>query len=359
MSRVVLHVGTHKTGTTALQHSLGAARAALEACRISYDPGLGRKNASATAHHALARLLGEPDTDETRRVLGGYRKSIARELDRGRDVVISSERFYRMKADDGLGTDGARRRYLDRVAGFFAGMPVEPIVYFRRPDTYIESFYKELATKPRALPFAACIAPPVAVSYTHRLRELDAGFASVSCFCFEEALAEGLVGHFLRRHALADRDLVEIDMRRRGVSFRAALWLGARKAQGGTGARLASEMWLFCLDMAHHPLLEDAGTDRPWTSPDERAAFYGRMVDGFPHAGFWSPPEDALTTVDARTVDIQAIDALYRAWLRSNATRLELRWRRQVPPYAPDPAVGRPERIGLQIGQWLHSLAGR
>jgi hypothetical protein len=264
-----------------------------------------------------------------------------------------------MKADDGLGTDGARRHYLDRVAGFFAGMPVESIVYFRRPDTYIESFYKELATKPRAMSFAACIAPPVSVSYTQRLREFEACFASVSTFCFEDALADGLVRNFLRRHALADRDLVDTKVRRQSVSFRAAFWLGARKAQGSTGARSESQMWLFCLDMGHHPLLKDARTDRPWTSSDERAAFYSRMVDGFPHAGFWSPPTDALTPVSARNVDIQAIDALYLDWLRSNQTRLELRWRHKVPPYAPDPEVGRPERIALRTGQWLRSLAGR
>jgi hypothetical protein len=359
MSRVVLHVGTHKTGTTALQHSLEAARAALEACGISYDPSLGQRNRSATAHHALARLLGEPETDETRRLLGFYRKAIARELELGRDVVISSERLYRMKADDGLGADGARQRYLDRVAGFFADMPIELIVYFRRPDTYIESFYKELATKPRAMSFADCIAPPVSVSYTQRLREFEACFASVSAFCFEDALADGLVRNFLRRHALADRDLMDTKVRRQSVSFRAAFWLGTRKSRGRTGERPASEMWLFCLDMAHHPLLQDAATDRPWTSPGERAAFYSRMVGGFPHAGFWSPPKDDVTPVGARSVDIQAINALHQRWLQSNRARLELRWRHKVPPYAPDPEVGRPERIALRTGQWLRSLAGR
>ena len=355
----ILHVGTHKTGTTALQHSLKAASPELEACGISYDPNLGGKKTVDTAHHSLARLLGEPETDDTRRVLGGYRKAIAQELDKGRDVVISSERIYRMKVNDGLAADSARRRYLDRVAGFFVGLPVELIVYFRRPDTYIESFFREMATKPKATSFANCIGPRISVSYTQRLQEFQQTFENVSSFCFEDAVAEGLVSTFLRRHALAERCLVDTNVRRQSVSFRGASWLGARKARAREGGRSKREMWLFCLDMSHHPLLKDAKTDRPWTSSEERAAYYRRMVDGFAHADFWSPPEDTVTPVSCQSVDLEAIDALYRDWLKHNRMRLEIRWRHKVPPYAADPEAGRRERIALRAGQWLRSLARR
>lgn len=116
---VVLHVGTHKTGTTALQHSVNIARADLEGWGICYDPDLGRKQSLARAHHALARMLAEPETDDTRRIISGYRDVVAGELGRGQNVVISAQRFYRMEAEEARGSGHARRRYLDRVAGFF------------------------------------------------------------------------------------------------------------------------------------------------------------------------------------------------------------------------------------------------
>jgi len=359
MPKVVLHVGTHKTGTTALQNSLSASRGELEACGICYDPNLGGKRSRASEHHALARILAEPDTDDARQTLNGYQDFIRRQLDLGHDVVISSERFCRMELDDGLPREGARHRYLDRVAHFFAGMQVEIIVYFRRPDRYIESLYKERAIKPTRLSFEGILAPKLTVSYALRLQEFEATFEHVSCFCFEHAVADGLVRNFLRRHALADRDLAETDVRRQGVSFRAALWLHARKMQGATDAQAVRQMWLFCLDMGRHPLLKDAKSDRPWTSSEQRAALYSRMVDGFRHADFWSPPADDLTPVDAQCVDLDAIDSLYEDWLQRNQLRLELRRKRKLPPYAPDPEFGLGERLALRTRQWFAPLAKR
>jgi hypothetical protein len=359
MPKVVLHVGTHKTGTTALQNSLNESRAALEACGICYDPSLGGRKSRAAEHHALARLLGEPDSDDTQHLLTGYRSFIQRQLYAGHNVVISSERFYRMKVDARLGDSDARRRYMECVGRFFAGLPVEVIVYFRRPDTFIESLYKERATKPKPLSFEDCIAPNFAVNYAQRLSEFDAVFEKVSCFCFEHAVAQGLVQQFLRRHGLADGDLEESGVRRKGVSFRAALWLQARKKENPTATRLVQEMWLFCLDMEQHPLLRDSEGDRPWKSLDQRTAFYSRMVEGFKHADFWSSPEDKLSPIDPRTVDLEAIDEVYTDWLARNRTRLELRWKHKVAPYSADPEAGLGKRFAVWTEHRLRALAGR
>ena len=69
MAKVVLHVGTHKTGTTSLQNSSSASRADLGRCGICYDPDLGGKKSRALQHHSIASILAEPDTDEARHVL--------------------------------------------------------------------------------------------------------------------------------------------------------------------------------------------------------------------------------------------------------------------------------------------------
>lgn len=104
---IILHIGVHKTGSTALQAALAAARPDLRERGISYPGG------TIQAHHAAAwaaggRTFGFGDEADRPRRWSWLRLVGAARLHRGR-VVISSEFFGRMRPQavkrvvDGLG----------------------------------------------------------------------------------------------------------------------------------------------------------------------------------------------------------------------------------------------------------------
>lgn len=106
--RLVLHIGPHKTGTTAIQNALREAAGALEAQGWHYpllDP-------ADHAQHRLCAALARDDAEAE--------AMLARMLPPGRDVILSSENFSRLQA-----------AALLRLAERLRGRAVE-VVYFQR-----------------------------------------------------------------------------------------------------------------------------------------------------------------------------------------------------------------------------------
>lgn len=124
--KVFLHIGTHKTGTTALQLSLDAHRPLLRAHRILY-PEASPPPHEGIGHQGLARAIMEPGADANDWDI------LARELEGAAadDVaVISSEAFSSLK-------DKHMPVLLERLEGH----DVEVIVYLRRQDEYLHGIY--------------------------------------------------------------------------------------------------------------------------------------------------------------------------------------------------------------------------
>lgn len=143
MARIILHVGTHKTGTTALQRALFSQRDLLLECGICYDPYQRILSGLKSSHHGFAQRLARFNSDD-QTVLADYRLRLEHALAQGLDVIISAESFYR-HVDAGVldDPDAARISFLDRVADYFSGMPVEVSICFRRPDRMADSMFKE------------------------------------------------------------------------------------------------------------------------------------------------------------------------------------------------------------------------
>lgn len=129
---IILHIGTHKTGTSFLQQMLCNAAAALAEMGILY-PAAGRSETDAIlrcAHHQLAWYLAgkrQVTTDESWRHLQDELASWS-----GRSAVISAE---------GLGTlnsDGIRT-----VRNYLAPNKVRVLVYLRKPMDFAISTYKQ------------------------------------------------------------------------------------------------------------------------------------------------------------------------------------------------------------------------
>ncbi|MBY0330139.1 MAG: hypothetical protein K2X49_05655 [Acetobacteraceae bacterium] len=139
MSRVILHVGMHKTGSSSIQASLHAARDALAARRIIYAP-LGKNHSvpifnafnDGDAYHRWHRRRGIAEDGTADDVVRGARMLLREHFrsNPGKDFVISGEGI------PGLSEQSTKRllRFLDL---HFAR--VEVVFFVRPPASFIHS----------------------------------------------------------------------------------------------------------------------------------------------------------------------------------------------------------------------------
>lgn len=122
-----LHIGTHKTGTTALQTFLTRRAPGLDERGVHYvRAGLGE----GQAHHALSwALRGQYLGDAS--VWDEVRDEIA--ANRDKPTVVSSEAFW-FTEPQAVGAEL-------KDAG-----PLKIVVYLRRQDRYLQSLYKQAVT---------------------------------------------------------------------------------------------------------------------------------------------------------------------------------------------------------------------
>ena len=152
MTRLILHAGTHKTGTSAIQSFARTHRAALLARGWLY-PGLAGLAEDGTApHHIFAHALAGRSELVTALDAMDLPRAWAEEAERhGADLFLSAEPFYRHVLQQER-TRGdwlvGRRRYLARLAKVLAPFEVEVLLVYRRPDDFVRSLFQENMTKP-------------------------------------------------------------------------------------------------------------------------------------------------------------------------------------------------------------------
>jgi hypothetical protein len=129
--RLILHVGPHKTGSTALQHALLNTRDALAEQGFDY-PLTGIQQ---FAHHQLYGVFA----GEARAVAELPVAKLLTDLDHGRDVILSSENFIYL---------GERR--LAELRDHLAGFRVEVVIFIRSPVELWPSHWQELVKHGRA-----------------------------------------------------------------------------------------------------------------------------------------------------------------------------------------------------------------
>lgn len=133
--RVILHIGTHKTGTTSIQEFCQGNRSHLASAGIDYPQTYLVPSRRYFGHHCLPwQLLGQgpdrrPWPDGLDDPLGDLRERVER--DDAAAVLLSSENFCR------LGSDG-----VERLRDALAGVRVDVMLYLRRQDLYLQSLYQ-------------------------------------------------------------------------------------------------------------------------------------------------------------------------------------------------------------------------
>lgn len=150
MTRVILHVGIHKTGTTAIQAAASDATNRLQNAGWLYpinnpiETRPGRKR--IVAHHDFAHALADTHTRFARadgeRMVRAWLKAAARQ---GRGLFISSESISRhvINEEKGKSWESRRLAYLARLRDALNAVEILPVIVLRRQDEYIRSLFQE------------------------------------------------------------------------------------------------------------------------------------------------------------------------------------------------------------------------
>jgi len=127
--RLYMHIGVHKTGTTAVQHFLTANRERLRDQGVTYArSGCPPREAILHGQHMLAWEITRPKSGRQ-----GTWDTLREELEAedGDVAVVSTEEFDARREPDQF---SALRSHLD-------GLDVRIVVYLRRQDEFLHSYY--------------------------------------------------------------------------------------------------------------------------------------------------------------------------------------------------------------------------
>jgi hypothetical protein len=134
MRRCFIHIGTHKTGTKSLQHTLNTLQRRLAELGFLY-PLSGRPSIAPHAHHNIAWEISK---DYRFRAARGRIDDLCEEVSHSdRDVILSSEDFQcSAHHAEGFGA------FVERLRR--CGLDVKLVVYFRNQIDYARSLYLTL-----------------------------------------------------------------------------------------------------------------------------------------------------------------------------------------------------------------------
>jgi hypothetical protein len=143
--KLILHIGMHKTGSTALQQFFVANPTALAECGIHYAVPRSAIKASAIVH-AL-------HLDDRRRIHAFLMSHLERARRKAaHTLIVSAESFYAMALVPALCRNEPCTDLIDRdrvlISRLFTSLPdqisdLRVVCYFRRPDQFAESWYNQ------------------------------------------------------------------------------------------------------------------------------------------------------------------------------------------------------------------------
>lgn len=143
----LLHLGTHKTGTSALQKALHSNRQALLKAGWLYPDLKEFCGASQVAHHRFFRRLHSPERGLTFHECEQLRNEWCRMCrDQNIGLILSAESLCFHPSPDLAPVTSwrvVREKYLRMVRELLEGFNILPILVLRRQDTFIESLYRE------------------------------------------------------------------------------------------------------------------------------------------------------------------------------------------------------------------------
>jgi len=353
--RLLLHVGTHKTGTTAIQAYLSQCRTDLAAQGILYPslrPGLWKEMA---AHHKVASAVARNWIVDRIR-LERYRRWLDQAQVWARITILSAEPIYRHVVGDVRSGDlqawfAAHRSYLRRLASWLEGFDVRPLVYFRPPDEFAVSLYKEYVVR-RLLRggnrqfegFLVMTAP--FYEYSGHIAALQEVFGEVSVRDYSAARRIGLQTDFTALVGASNLPPPSHAAVRSSPGNRATLWLAAQPEV--QSHRSFVRRVLFALRKGSSGPFGGFGPTTLWPDRDIFARFVAQYRSAWA-LPFLSPPTwHEVPTATWTRDDQAAAEEAFHVWETHNIELLRRREALGLRFYDPDPAA--PSSLGEDPG---------
>lgn len=312
MPRLILHAGTHVTGSAAIQHALARRRDELRAVGLHYPDAGAFFGRDAHSHHPFAEALA--DTDDLQLAIArDFAAHVRDETADDETVVLSAESMHRQvdgvddwrRIPDPEERWARRRAYLHHLADALDGFDVEVAIVVTRPDRFVEAFYAAMAARrPLPAPFHRWRdTREWLCDYSSHIELWHSVFPHVAVFrCDEVGRAPRA---FLDWLGLEAPDEVPAD--RATPDARLLLWL-----------RLAHpDSWAACRDFAVSEaatgLFDDLGSATLWGSLRERLDFLHRFPGPYGHA-FFDPPTETGPPAALDDVAAGRIADRWRRW---------------------------------------------
>jgi len=144
VTKTVLHIGFHKTGTTALQTYLSSNRSMLADMGFVY-PDFADYNAEIKeiAQFYLAKSVSNPDYDLT-----GIKEYLARTSSNAKTLFLSAESVLRYSLETENASPYEKKvAYIKRLSSVLPGSEVEVVASLRNPFKLIDSYHHESVKK--------------------------------------------------------------------------------------------------------------------------------------------------------------------------------------------------------------------
>lgn len=193
MKKIVIHIGTHKTGTSSIQEALERSRSHLQARSIWYARTDREPHAHLPKHSSLTHALikgGQAAEAELSILLSEFTKSSCQTL------ILSAE-----------GLSELDEKVLAPLRSLSADFDVRVVGYLRRPDYYIEALWNQFCREGREKrSIVAFSKAPRVIERTNYAALLDVWscIGTVRAADFETAKRRGILGLF--------GELAEIDL---------------------------------------------------------------------------------------------------------------------------------------------------
>jgi hypothetical protein len=304
MKRLILHAGTAKTGTTAIQSTLFNWREKLRQRGIFY-PDPSYLGSGQHAHHNLAHAYG--NRPNYRRRAETFLAKVRKEANEHETVMLSSEAVYRQLSNKNGGYWNRRTDYLKSLAAALSGFEVEVLLFFRRRDYFVESLYHEhvLAGLPTG-PFNTFVETHLnLLDYDRQVQAFKAEFQRVQIQSYEAANGN-VVQTFFRLHGI-DISAVAEPRERLSVDGRVTMWI----AQEAKRSEYMDDVLLSLKGFAKSGVASGLFTDERkvtlWQSMEKRCELLARFND---YGAITDDRSPAMLTADVREI----IGDAYERW---------------------------------------------
>lgn len=346
MAKLLLHVGSHKTGTTTIQHFLAGQRPYLRSNGVYYPDVRAFFGGRSEAHHKVAHSLSS-NCPEQRQRLQAFRGHLKHQSERYDLIVLSAEPFYRLVMNDedfdetqkNLNSPhAARRAYLDNVADYFSDFDTEILLYLRRPDRFAEAIYKSSVVNTEFCGGFAKSRTKKSFRYKYRYQidEFGARFGKIHVHSYEDAANAGLLIDFFGALGIPAPPRTVAENLRSSVNDLAALWIDRSKQKRSLSLTDVRDRWLFAIGPSGSRVFATDEETTLWQSKSERDAFYHQYADDV-HELTFRPLEPHLGRRAVWDEDQHArAESQYQAWRNENDLWLHYRHGKKLLPYMQD-----------------------